>query len=117
MKNALHYAICLCAALSLMACGAVRPQRIRTELVEVPTDRYIELPAALTDQLPPPATPPRNCVLRDGTPTVCGLEAVLWSTRWKALLDRANQDRATAARIGREASAAGLSARDEEVKP
>ena len=94
----------------------MRPQSVSTELIEVPTDRYIALPAALTDPLPPPPPPPRNCLLRDGTPTVCGLDAVLWSNRWKAVLDRANEDRATASRIGREAAAAGLTGRDAEVK-
>jgi hypothetical protein len=95
----------------------VRQQPVRTELIEVPVDRYIALPAALTAPLLPPAPPPRNCTLRGGTPTVCALEAVLWSTQWKALLDRANEDRATASRLGREAAEAGRSDRDGEVKP
>lgn len=90
---------------------------MRTELIEVQVDRYIALPVALTAPLPPPVPPPRDCRIHDGTPTVCALEAVLWSTQWKALLDRANEDRATASRLGREAAAAGLSGRDGEVKP
>jgi hypothetical protein len=116
MKTALCCVICLCAALLLTACGAARQPLVRTELIEVPVNRYVALPAALTDPLPPPPEPAMQCRQRDGTPAVCALDGLLWSAKWEALLSRANADRAAASRLGREA-AAGLSQRDVEVKP
>jgi hypothetical protein len=87
-------------------------------LIEVPTDRYVPLPAALTAPLPYPAPPPARCKAADGRPGVCVLDGLLWTVRWREVVDRANEDRAAASRLGREAAAAGrLNTRDDGVEP
>lgn len=96
--------------LSLTACGAtsrVQQPLVRTELVEVPIDRYIALPTALTDPLPYPQPPEMNCKDRFGKPRACVVDGLLWTLSWRELVDRANADRAAASRLGREAAAAG----------
>lgn len=104
MKTALFCAICLCVQLLLTACGADRRPLVRTELVEVPTVLYAPLPAVLTDPLAPPPPPPFNCRLPNGQATVCALDGLLREEQWLGLLDRVNDDRASAARISRDAS-------------
>lgn len=89
--------------LSLIACGA-QPTRIRTELVDVPVTVYAPLPAALTDPLPLPEPPEPHC-LQGAEPAVCALDALTWSSELLDVIDRANEDRATAATLGSEAAA------------
>ena len=84
----------------LTACGAMRPAPVRTELIDVPITLYAPLPAALTDPLPLPPAPPRNCRLPGGAPAVCALDGLLWGADLQAVLDRANADRASAAKLG-----------------
>lgn len=116
MKTALHCAICLCALLWLMACGATR-QPTRTELVDVPVTTYVPLPAVMTDPLLIPPPPAPRCAL-GGKPAPCALDTLLWASSLRDLLDRANADRAAASRLGREAAAAdGLIGRDDGTEP
>lgn len=103
MKIALFYAPFLCALLLLSACGAMRTPLVRPELVERPTLAYAELPAALTDELPLPAAPPRNCMLPNGRPAVCAFDGLVHELAWITLLTRANADRAASARLSAEA--------------
>lgn len=117
MKTAQHFALCLCALLWLTACGARQPL-VRTELIDVPVDRYIALPEALTAPLPYPAPPSANCSDRQGRPAVCAEDGLLWILRWREIVDRANVDRAAASRLGRESAAAGgLTSRDTGAEP
>ncbi len=117
MKIALRFALSLCVALLLTACGAVRQPLVRTELIDVPTDHYIPLPVALTVPLPYPAPPAAKCRDAQKRPAVCAEDGLLWILRWRETVDRANEDRAAASRLGREAAAAGrLTGRDDEVK-
>lgn len=67
----------------------------------MPITLYAPLPTGLTDPLPMPPPPPRNCRLPSGAPAVCALDGLLWSADLQAVLDQANADRATAARLGR----------------
>lgn len=115
MKTALRCAACLCAALWLMACGATR-QPTRTEILETPRTEYVGLPAALTDPIQIPQAPEPLCKLRDGRPAPCALDGFIWAWNLRHLLELANTDRATAARLGRDA-AAGLTGRDERTPP
>lgn len=98
----------------LTACGASRQPLVRTEIVEVPVTQYVPLSEALTDPLPYLAPPPRNCRYRDGKPAVCALDGLLWITSPQAQIDRANEDRATAAKLG---NATGLTERDRFGQP
>jgi len=98
----------------LSACGAMRQPLVRTELVQVPVTAYAPLPAALTEPLPAPAPPSRNCRYKDGTPAVCALDGLLWQVHWEALKDRANQDRASAGKLS---AGASLTARDSGGTP
>lgn len=104
MKTVLFSATCLCALLLLTACGLDRRPLVRTELVEVPTVLYAPLPAVLTDPLAAPPPPPFNCRLPSGQATFCALDGLLREEQWLGLLDRANDDRESAARISRDAS-------------
>ena len=118
MKTALRCAICLCVLLLLSACGAARQQTVRTELIEVPTIAYAPLPGALTEPLVAPPPPPRNCLLRHAMPAVCALDALMWAEKWYEVLARANEDRATSAKLTREASETGrLTERDTRSRP
>ena len=92
----------------------MRQPLVRTELVQVPVTAYAPLPAALTDPLPQPEGPARNCAQRDGTPAVCALDALLWIVQPQATIDRANEDRATAAKLS---AGAGLTPGDGAEKP
>jgi len=114
MRTAMHYAACLSALLSLTGCGARKPL-VRTELVEVPVERYVSVPAALTDPLPEPAPPAALCTL-GGVPAVCALDGLLWLGMWQKLLGRANEDRATTRALsGQPLPAGDLNTRDAEL--
>ncbi|MEI2428677.1 hypothetical protein RDV84_00245 [Lysobacter yananisis] len=110
MKIALLSAHFLCALLLLTACGAKQQPLIKTELVERPTLAYAELPSDLTEELPAPAPPPRNCMLPGGRPAVCALDGLVHELAWITLLSRANADRATSARLS---AAAGRKSGDD----
>ena len=103
MKTALRLPAFLCALLLLTACGATQQPLVRTELIEVPVVEYAPIPAALTTPLVAPAAPPANCRLPDGKAAPCVLDALLREAVWQALLQRANEDRATAAKLGLDA--------------
>ena len=118
MKTALCFALSQCALLLLTACGAARQPLVRTELIDVPTNHYIPLPASLTAPLPYPAPPVANCKDLQKRPAVCAEDGLLWILRWRETVDRANEDRAAASRLGREAAAAGrLTPRDTRAEP
>ena len=78
----------------------MRPAPVRTELIQVPITLYAPLPAALTDPLAMPPAPPRQCRLPGSAPAVCAQDGLLWIADLQAVLDRANADRAAAARLG-----------------
>lgn len=81
----------------------------------MPVTVYAPVPAALTDPLPRPAAPPRNCRYRNGQPAVCALDALLWIVEPLRVIDRADEDRATTKGLGD--AAAGLTSRDGRGKP
>ena len=114
MKTVMHCAASLCALLLLSACGAMRQPLVRTELVEVPVTQYAPLPAALTEPLPAPAMPPRNCFYKNGTPAVCALDGLIWAVHWQAFAERANDDRTTARKVS---GTTNLMSRDAKVLP
>lgn len=62
---------------------------------------YRDLPQALTAPLPHPLPPVRNCRYEDGTPAVCLLDGLLQIPVYEVLLDVANEDRASAAKLGK----------------
>lgn len=99
MKTALRFGAFLCALLLLIACGEIKQPPVRTELIEVPVVEYAPIPAALTTPLVAPAAPLFNCRLPDGKAVPCVMDALLREAAWQALLDRANEDRATTAKI------------------
>lgn len=80
----------------------------------MPVTAYAPLPPALTDPLPLPPPPPRNCHTADGAPAVCVLDGLLWQVRLEATMSRANDDRNSAAKLS---AGASLSRRDRRVKP
>lgn len=86
----------------LTACGASRQPLVRTEIVEVPVTQYVPLSESLTAPLPILEPPPRNCRYRDGRPAVCALDGLLWILNPQAQIQRANEDRATSAKLGNE---------------
>lgn len=90
---------CLCALPWLAACGAKSHTLTRPQVIEVPVEVYAPLDRSLTAPLPPPAPPPARCHQRDGAPAVCVSDALGWIEVWRGLLQRANADRAAAARI------------------
>jgi len=96
----------------------MRQPLVRTELVEVPVTQYAPLPAVLTEPLPRPPMPPRNCVYVKpplaGVPAVCALDGLLWQLEWEALGDRANDDRTTAGKVS---AGANLNGRDGGKEP
>ncbi|GEM_PF-915750 len=100
MKTALRLLAFLCALLLLTACGATQQPLVRTELIEVPVVEYAPIPAALTTPLVAPAAPPLNCRLPNGKSTPCVMDGLLREAAWQALLERANEDRATTAKLG-----------------
>jgi hypothetical protein len=112
MKTAMRYAACLCALLLLTACGAHKPL-IKTEVVQVPVDRYVSVPEALTGKVPEPPPPAPMCTLL-GKPVVCALDGLLWIGLWRELLERVNEDRATTAKLSDQpvAAAGNLTTRD-----
>lgn len=65
----------------------------------MPVTAYAPLPAALTDPLAMPVPPPRNCRSRSGVPAVCALDGLAWIVKLQAVIDRANADRASAAKL------------------
>lgn len=67
-------------------------------VIDVPVPAYRPLPHELTAPLPYPAPPPEDC-LALGMPTVCVLDALLKLDEWKGIVDQANLDRATSAKI------------------
>lgn len=64
----------------------------------MPVPAYQPLPKKLTTPLPYPTPPPMDC-LALGVPTVCVLDALLKIEDWRGIVDEANLDRATAAKI------------------
>ena len=98
----------------LTACGAARQPLVRTEIVEVPVVRYAALPLALTEPLAKPAPPPQNCRDRQGRPAVCALDGLLFQVDQDKVIDRCNDDRASAFRI---TGAANLTSRDGRGEP
>ena len=70
-------------------------------MIEVPVPAYRQLPDALTAPLLPPPLPVRNCQYQDGTPAVCLLDGLLQIPLYEVLLDVANEDRASAATLGK----------------
>ncbi len=99
MKTAMRFGAFLCALLLLTACGATQQPLVRTELIEVPVVEYAAIPAALTAPLVAPAPPPLDCKLPTGKATPCVFDTLLREAAWQAVLDRANEDRATTAKI------------------
>ncbi len=67
-------------------------------MIEVPVPVVQPLPSTLTAPLAPPAAPPSRCTLA-GRPAVCVIDALQWAASLRGVLDRANADRAAAARI------------------
>lgn len=59
---------------------------------------YVPVPRELTAPLAEPEPPPARCTYR-GQPAVCVLDALAWIERWRGALQRANADRATAAKL------------------
>lgn len=59
---------------------------------------YRPLPEPLTRPLSEPAPPPKHCSWQ-GKPAVCVLDGLLQIEDWRGLKNKANADRATAARI------------------
>jgi hypothetical protein len=100
--------------LSLTACGAARQPLIRTEIVELPVVTYAALPSALTEALAKPSAPPRNCRDQRGQPAVCAFDGLLYQVDQDKVIDRCNDDRASAFRI---TSAADLIGRDGGEQP
>ena len=96
----------------------MRQPLVRTELVEVPVTQYAPLPPALTEPLPHPPMPPRNCVYAKpplvGVPAVCALDGLLSIVHWQALEARANDDRTTAGKVS---AGANLNGRDGGKEP
>ena len=96
----------------------MRQPLVRTELVEVPVTQYAPLPAVLTEPLPRPPMPPRNCVYAKpplaGVPAVCALDGLISIVHWQALSERANEDRQTAGKV---TAGANLTNRDTKVIP
>ena len=96
----------------------MRQPLVRTELVEVPVTQYAPLPAALTEPLPRPPMPPRNCVYAKppltGVPAVCALDGLISIVHWQGLADRADDDRQTAGKV---TAGANLTNRDTKVLP
>ena len=91
---------CLCVLPWLGACSRMPPRQTppAPTVIEAPIPAYRPLPAALTAPLKYPDTPPEDC-LALGVPTVCVLDALLKLDEWKGIVDQANLDRATAAKI------------------
>lgn len=100
--TALRLLACLCALLSLTACGLLpqRPTVTRTVTVEVPLIAYRPLPRELTTPLPAPLPPSRNCVDAAGASAVCVLDALATIPRYQAVIGLCNADRARAALLG-----------------
>jgi hypothetical protein len=94
-----------------------QPPPVRTEIVEVPITAYAPVPAETTDQLPRPAPPPRNCLLRHALPAVCAFDALLWMEQWFALRDRANVDRASVKKLTDAPAGVRLNGSDGEGGP
>jgi hypothetical protein len=70
----------------------------RPQIIKVPVEVYATLDRSLTDPLPEPPPPPSRCRLRSGQHAVCVVDALAWIEQWRGLLERANADRAAAAR-------------------
>lgn len=100
MKTALRFSAYLFVLLLLTACGEIKQPPVRTELIEVPVVEYATIPPALTKPLVGPAAPHFNCRLPDGKATPCVMDALLREAAWQAVLERANEDRATTAKLG-----------------
>jgi hypothetical protein len=73
----------------------------RPQLIDVPVKVYVPIPAALTAPLSEPAPPVAHCMLRE-QPAVCVSDALAWIEQWRGVLQQANADRQTAARISGE---------------
>ena len=70
-------------------------------MIEVPVTAYAELPSVYTAELPAPAPPPARCRSSAGKAAVCALDGLLWLESWRALRDKANDDRAESGRLTR----------------
>ena len=104
-----RWLFCLCVLPWLSACGvATRHAKpptplmsqpvTRTQVIEVPIEVPVPLDRSLTEPLREPPPPAAHCVL-NGVPLVCVSDALAWIELWRGTLQRANNDRATAARI------------------
>lgn len=65
----------------------------------MPVTAYAELPSALTAPLAEPAAPPLNCKLRSGLLVPCAYDALMSIVDWREVVQQADQDRASAAKI------------------
>lgn len=59
---------------------------------------YRPIDHALTDPIPPPATPSLHCHWH-GQPAVCALDGLISILDWQSKFQQANADRATARRV------------------
>lgn len=89
----------LCLPLLLGGCGPARqPVLVRPQIVEVPVTRYVSVPTEYTVPLAEPAEPPMLCTY-SGLPAVCVLDALATIPLWRAVLEKANADRAAVGKL------------------
>lgn len=103
--------------LLLAGCSASQQPLTRSEVIEVPVPYYVELPTALTDELPEPAPPPTRCAWPDLSPALCAEDALVWIEDWRAFRRKANDDRKESARLGNTPRLGNRSDSDAGSKP
>lgn len=89
----------LCLPVLLAGCGQARqPVLVRPQIVEVPVTRYVPVPREYTAPLAEPADPPKACTYH-GKPAVCVLDGLSTIPQWRAVVEKANADRASVAKL------------------
>lgn len=71
---------------------------VRPQVIEVPVTRYVPVPAEYTAPLAEPAEPPKGCAYQ-GQPAVCVLDALATIPLWRAVVEKANADRAAVGKL------------------
>ena len=71
---------------------------VRPQTVEVPVTRYVSVPREYTAPLAEPTTPGMFCTW-SGQPAVCVLDALATIPLWRAVVEKANADRAAVGKL------------------
>lgn len=71
---------------------------VRPQIVEVPVTHYVPVPDQYTAPLAEPAAPGMFCTW-SGQPAVCVLDALATIPLWRAVVEKANADRAAVGKL------------------